>query len=174
MTSWHGYYDGHCRNRGLTWKVGRRLRVELPNEPVEFIDSVMGRQTQRPAEFRGDPELRNPLGNWTYRFAVVVDDHRHGVNTVIRGKGILDLTPGQILLAQMLGWEAPVVWVHHNEIMDTKTGTKLSKRRGAPSVGQMMDAGITPYALLGKAAASIGLSSDRKELDPKNLADLFT
>lgn len=174
MGSWRGHYDGRCRNRGLTWKIGRRLRIEIPNDPIAFVDIIRGSQTQRPAEFRGDPELRNPFGNWTYHFAVVVDDQRHGINVVVRGKGLLPFSANQILLARMLGWEAPLVWVHHDEIMDPNTGTKLSKRRGALPIGKMMGTGVTPGALLGKAAASVALLSEEQEIDATELAHLFS
>ena len=51
----------------------------------------------------GDLSIRDRHGNWTYGFAVVVDDLRQGVDLVVRGRDLLDATPDQIRLGALLG-----------------------------------------------------------------------
>lgn len=174
MSSWHGSYNGYCRNRGLKWRKGLRLRVELQNDPVEFLDILNGNQKRLPSEFKGDPELINPSGDWTYIFCVVVDDHRHNINTVIRGKGLLKASACQILLARMLSYNSPKIWVHHEEILDPISSKKLSKRDGAPSIGNMLDSGCTSQDILMLALTQTSLVSQiNNEITVKNLGCLF-
>ena len=61
----------------------------------------------------GDTPLTDRDGNWTYGFAVVVDDLRQGVDLVIRGRDLLSETAAQIRLGAMLGRETPAVFAHH-------------------------------------------------------------
>ena len=103
--------------------------------------------------------VRDRLGNWTYAFCVVVDDVRHGVDLVIRGRDLLDATPVQLRLARLLGREAPPRYLHH-PLVRHETGRKLSKADGDTAVGSLLDAGRTPAALLGLAAGLAGLQAD--------------
>jgi glutamyl-tRNA synthetase/glutamyl-Q tRNA(Asp) synthetase len=63
--------------------VGLRVRFEPSVE--RFVDLRHGPQEQRPAEQCGDLLIRDREGNWTYQFAVTVDDYVQGVTHVIRG-----------------------------------------------------------------------------------------
>ncbi|MBK6781918.1 MAG: hypothetical protein IPG75_20625, partial [Gemmatimonadetes bacterium] len=49
---------------------------------MRFHDLRLGTQHQEPAAQCGDLTLRDRLGNWTYQFAVVVDDRDQGVDLV--------------------------------------------------------------------------------------------
>ena len=79
-------YSGRCRDRGLALGPGRELRVVIDPGEETFTDLPLGEQRQDPSRQCGDLLLRDRLGNWTYQFAVVVDDLRHGVTTVIRAR----------------------------------------------------------------------------------------
>ena len=70
--------------------------------------------------------VRDREGNWTYQFAVSVDDFRQGVDLVIRGEDLLDSTGRQIRLARLLGREHPATFLHHALIMKSPD-QKLSK-----------------------------------------------
>src|SRR5205823_14161418 len=78
---------------------------------------------------RGD--LRE--GNWTYQFAVVVDDWRQGVNLVVRGEDLLDSTGRQMQLARLLGRTEPPRFLHHRLLMKSPA-QKLSKSDGDTGV----------------------------------------
>ncbi len=83
------------------------MRVRLDAETVRCHDLLAGPLEQTPAEQCGDLLLRDRDGNWTYQFAVTVDDLRQGVTLVIRGADLLSSTGRQVLLAQMLGRTDP-------------------------------------------------------------------
>jgi glutamyl-tRNA synthetase/glutamyl-Q tRNA(Asp) synthetase len=149
-------YWGRCRDRGLTPGPGRGLRVVIPPGAERFEDLRLGPQVQEPALQCGDLLLRDRLGNWTYQFAVVVDDIRHGVDLVVRGEDLLESTGRQLRLARMLGRSAPPLFLHHPLILKPG-GEKLSKANRDTSVRDLRAAGITRGELLGRAAELVGL-----------------
>ncbi|HEY7634426.1 MAG TPA: hypothetical protein VH763_02690 [Gemmatimonadales bacterium] len=73
----------------------------------------MGEQAQDPFQQCGDLLLQDRLGNWTYHFAVVVDDNRHAMDLVIRGCVLLPSTGRQLRLTRLLGRSVPPVFLHH-------------------------------------------------------------
>jgi glutamyl-tRNA synthetase/glutamyl-Q tRNA(Asp) synthetase len=119
-------YPGHCRERGLplTDGYGWRLRIEPGSE--RFVDGRLGPQEQDPSRQCGDFLLRDRRGNWTYQFAVTVDDWRQGIDLVIRGVDLLASTGRQIRLARLLGRERAPSFLHHPLIMKSPE-QKLSK-----------------------------------------------
>ena len=68
-----------------------------------FFDEMLGPQEQDPSQQCGDLLVRDRLGNWTYQFAVTVDDHLQRITDVIRGVDLLPSTGRQIRLARLLG-----------------------------------------------------------------------
>ncbi len=82
---------------------GRGIRVALERGEERFEDALLGEQRQEPAAQCGDLLLRDRLGQWSYQFAVTVDDRRHGVDLVVRGADLLASTGRQIRLARLLG-----------------------------------------------------------------------
>jgi glutamyl-tRNA synthetase/glutamyl-Q tRNA(Asp) synthetase len=151
-----GSYPGTCRNRGLEPGPGRGLRVMMPEGVESFEDLRLRLQSQEPARQCGDLLIRDRLGNWTYQFAVVVDDLRQGVDLVVRGEDLLDSTGRQLLLARMLGREHPPKFFHHPLILKP-SGEKLSKATRDTSLRDRRSAGATAEALMGEALAAVGL-----------------
>ena len=101
---WHGPgCPGGCRERGLDGPV---LRVGLGGGSERWMDRLVGPCSDEVAN-DGDTPLTDRDGNWTYGFAVVVDDLRQGVDLVIRGRDLLSETAAQIRLGAMLGRETP-------------------------------------------------------------------
>lgn len=148
-------YSGRCAARGLEWRTGLGLRVHLDDTIERFVDLRHGLQEQRPAEQCGDILLKDRDGNWTYQFAVTVDDLVQGVNLVIRGDDLLSSTGRQILLARMLGREEPPRFLHHGLIMKSAT-QKLSKADRDTSVRDMRAAGASAEEVFGRALAAAG------------------
>jgi len=165
-------YPGRCRDRGLPLSDGRGVRVVMAPGAVAFNDALVGVVTQVPSEQCGDLLLRDRTGNWTYQFAVVVDDQRHGVDLVIRGEDLLPSTGRQIRLSRMLGRERPPVFLHHRLIRKAD-GAKLSKSSGDAGVGELRRAGASPGTVLGRAAWLTGLVDRQRNIRPQDLADLF-
>lgn len=165
-------YSGRCRTRGLalTDDVGWRLRIDAGEEP--FDDARLGPQVQVPADQCGDLLIRDRLGNWTYQFAVSVDDTRQGVDLVIRGMDLLDSTGRQLRLARLLDRTQPPVYLHHPLLMKSAT-QKLSKSDGDTGVRELRAAGHTASQLIGQAAWRAGLQPDDRPIAAAAVADLF-
>ena len=119
-------YDGRCRQRGLPLSDGIGWRVRMDAGTEQFRDIRVGGQSQTPAEQCGDLLIRDRRGNWTYQFAVTVDDWQQGIDLVIRGVDLLASTGRQIRLARLLGRDRPPVFLHHPLVMKSQD-QKLSK-----------------------------------------------
>jgi glutamyl-Q tRNA(Asp) synthetase len=149
-------YRNTCRDRDLplTDDVGWRLRIEPGTE--SFFDDICGPQVQDPSAQCGDLLLRDRLGNWTYQFAVSVDDHVQNVTDVIRGIDLLPSTGRQIRLARLLGRDKMPQFAHHGLVMKSAT-EKLSKSDGDTGVRDLRSAGWTAEAVLDLARKSVRL-----------------
>lgn len=165
-------YPGTCRAKGLGPGLGRGVRVVVPDQEVVWQDLRLGRIAQRPSHQCGDLLLKDPHGNWTYQFAVVVDDLEHGIDLVIRGDDLFASTGRQIMLAGWLGRPVPPAFLHHRLIRDD-AGAKLSKRDGAPALATMRAAGQSPEAVLGLAAHLTGLQETPAPIGARDLGRLF-
>ena len=134
----------------LTDDVGWRVRIEPGVE--RFFDEIRGPQQQDPSEQCGDVLVRDRLGNWTYQFAVTVDDYAQEITDVIRGVDLLPSTGRQIRLARLLGRQAPPRFAHHALVMKSAT-EKLSKSDGDTGVRDLRAAGWSAAAVLDRARA---------------------
>jgi len=122
------------------------LRLQLAPGPETFNDAIQGPQTQDPHQQIGDLLLRDREGNWTYQFAVTVDDIEQGVNLIIRGEDLLPSTGRQIRLARLLGRTEPPEFHHHPVIRDAD-GQKLSKREHSTTLRDLRKSGRTVESL---------------------------
>jgi glutamyl-tRNA synthetase/glutamyl-Q tRNA(Asp) synthetase len=165
-------YVGRCRNRNLSEIPGRGLRVFLADGAVRAHDLLAGPIEQTPSEQCGDLLLRDRDGNWTYQFAVTVDDLRHGVTLVIRGNDLLSSTGRQVQLGSMLGRTSPPCFLHHPLVLGPH-GEKLSKSAHDTGVRELRAKGLGPEDVIGRAAAAIGLISSPKPLHARDVASLF-
>jgi glutamyl-tRNA synthetase/glutamyl-Q tRNA(Asp) synthetase len=169
---WRGIgCPGGCRERSLPEDEGTGLRVAVGAGRERWVDLLAGPLADEPAA-TGDLLARDRDGNWTYAFCVVVDDARHGVDLVIRGRDLLDVTPAQIRLARLLGRETPPRFLHH-PLIRRVSGQKLSKAEGDTAVRALLDAGRTPAELFGLAARLAGLQADVAPIDVADLAAPF-
>lgn len=142
-------YDGFCRDRGLPLAEGVGWRVRMDRGAESFDDQRLGLQQQNPSA-TGDVLVRDRLGNWTYQFCVSVDDHRQGIDLVIRGEDLLPSTGRQIRIARLLGRERQATFFHHPLLMKSPT-QKLSKSDGDTGIRELRARGWTPEQV--KAAA---------------------
>ncbi|HUQ14618.1 MAG TPA: glutamate--tRNA ligase family protein [Gemmatimonadales bacterium] len=165
-------YPGRCRDRGLPLTDGRGIRIVMEPGAETFADALLGVVTQAPSEQCGDLLLRDRTGNWTYQFAVVVDDDRHDVDLVVRGEDLLPSTGRQIRLSRMLGRERPPVFLHH-PLIRKEDGAKLSKSSEDTGVRELRRAGASPEMVLGRAAWLTGLVEQPVNLSAEDLPSLF-
>jgi glutamyl/glutaminyl-tRNA synthetase len=166
-------YPGRCRDRGLPPGEGRGIRVVMEPGAETFTDARLGVVSQVPAEQCGDLLLRDRTGNWTYQFAVVVDDQRQGIDLVVRGHDLLPSTGRQIRLSRMLGRERPPVFLHH-PLIRKPDGAKLSKSSGDTGVRELRRAGTKPEAVLGRAAFLVRLLERPRPIVAAELGELFS
>lgn len=129
-------YPGTCRGKPIDRGEPGVVRVMLPDEPVEVIDLLLGPLHQHPSREHGDPVVRDLHRQWSYQFAVVVDDLAHDVDLIVRGVDLASSIGRQWLLARLLGRAVPAVTAHH-PLLTGDDGRKLSKRTGSASIRQM-------------------------------------
>jgi len=153
---------GGCLARGIAASRDLTLRVALGDGDEAWNDLLMGPRSG-PVSPDGDLPVRDRNGNWTYAFCVVVDDLRHGVDLVVRGEDLVDATPAQVRLADLLGRPTPPRFAHH-PLVRRLNGSKLSKADGATAVGDRLDAGHTREELFGEAAVRVGLLDDPRPI----------
>ncbi len=84
------------------------------------------------AEQDGDFIVKRKDNIIAYQFAVVIDDDLQHVDHIVRGFDLLDATPKQIYLQQLLGLSTPL-YMHVPVIVDEQ-GYKLSKQTQATAV----------------------------------------
>jgi glutamyl-tRNA synthetase/glutamyl-Q tRNA(Asp) synthetase len=140
-------YPNTCRDQdiALTDGVGWRVRMEPGTE--RFFDELLGPQEQDPGAQCGDVLVRDRLGNWTYQFAVAVDDWQQRIDLVIRGVDLLSSTGRQLQLARLLGRGTPPVFLHHRLLMKSPT-QKLSKSDGDTGIRDLRARGWTREAVI--------------------------
>lgn len=143
-------YPGRCRPRSLALDSTPARRVQMDTGAESFVDERLGEQQQSPAEQCGDLLVRDRAGNWTYQFAVVVDDLDQGVDLVIRGEDLLSSTGRQIRLAKLLGRAAPPRF-HHHALIRNPDGSKLSKSAGDTAIRELRGAGEPAENVLSRA-----------------------
>ena len=125
------------------------LRIAIPDKVIHWHDERLGDFAENPKLQCGDFPIRDREGQWTYQFAVCVDDIEEGITHIVRGEDIRSSTAMQIALMSLLGCEEPPLYLHHPLIVDP-AGKKLSKRERAHSIKMDRDAGVTPEILLGR------------------------
>jgi glutamyl-tRNA synthetase/glutamyl-Q tRNA(Asp) synthetase len=147
-------YPGTCRDRGLPLTDGYGWRVRIDDTAEAFDDLLLGRREQRPARQCGDLLVRDRRGNWTYQFAVTVDDSEQGIDLVVRGVDLLASTGRQVQLARLLGRKNPPTFMHHPLVMKSPT-QKLSKSDGDTGIRELRARGWTPEQVLALATPSL-------------------
>jgi glutamyl-tRNA synthetase len=134
---------------------------------VSFTDRLHGAQARAVDDFvlwRGDDVP-------AYNLAVVVDDADRRIGEVVRGDDLLESTPRQVLLAQLLG--LPVPRYVHVPLILGPDGRRLAKRHGAVTLEERLAAGESPAQVVGFLAASAGLASPGARLGARDLIAAF-
>ena len=148
-------YPNTCREKEIPLTDGVGWRVHMDPGVERFFDELLGPQEQDPSLQCGDLLVRDRLDNWTYQFAVTVDDHLQGITDVIRGVDLLPSTGRQLRLARLLGRTTPPRFWHHALVMKSPD-QKLSKSDGDTGIRDLRAAGWTAEQVLAKARALSG------------------
>ncbi len=151
-------YPGTCRAYGMRARPFRRppaVRLAVPPGRVVVDDAFQGRLCQDVAAEVGDFVLKRGDGIYAYQLAVVVDDLAMGVTEVVRGADLLASAPRQVLLAQLLGGQAPAF--AHVPLVVAADGARLEKRTPRHTLAACREAGVRPDALVAWLARTLGL-----------------
>jgi glutamyl-Q tRNA(Asp) synthetase len=131
------------------------LKTPLRTAPAQdrvicFDDRWHGEVCQDLAAEVGDFVIRRADGFWAYQLAVVVDDGAQGVTDIVRGADLLDSTPRQRYLQELLGLPQPRYL--HVPVVANADGEKLSKQTGAQAfdngapLAQLLESALLPAA----------------------------
>lgn len=157
-------YGGHCFfKRNLAQESQKSLRFKTPSEIVLWEDLLLGRFEESPKVQCGDFAIQDRLGQWTYQFAVCVDDLEENIGLVVRGEDLRSSTARQIILSEALGRKRPPFYLHH-PLLYEKEGKKLSKRQHSQSLRAELAQGITERKLLGSVCYEAHCIQELKEI----------
>lgn len=146
-------YPGSCRGGLPAGRQPRAWRLRTEGVTVVFDDLRHGPVTHD-FTHSGDFVVKRAEGFFAYQLAVVVDDRLSGINQVVRGDDLLDSTPRQVLLHQLLGWPLPQYC--HLPLVTGPDGGKLSKRDNTVSLADGRVAGHEAQLLV-KALDFLGV-----------------
>lgn len=170
-------YPGLCK--ALSEEERRRkaqikppsLRVAVPERSISFEDGMAGVQHVPPGAL-GDFVVKRADGQFSYQLAVVVDDAAMGITDVLRGADLLDSTPRQLVLYEMLETTPPSFC--HVPLLCTPEGGRLSKRDRSLSLAALRAAGVPPERLIGYLAYAAGLLDRPEPAQAAELVPLFS
>lgn len=126
-----GVYPGTCRN-ALHPARDAAIRIRVPQLEYRFVDRVQGEFRQHLGREVGDFVIRRRDGLFAYQLAVVLDDAWQGVTDVVRGADLLDSTPRQLYLQELLGLPQPRYL--HVPLIVQEDGNKLGKSYRSPAL----------------------------------------
>lgn len=157
-------YPGTCR-KGCD-ADDYAIRVLTDDRAIVVEDSIQGRFAQRLESESGDFIILRRDGLIAYQLAVVIDDALQGITDVVRGIDLLDSTPRQVYLQQLLGLDTP--GYAHIPVAEHPDGSKLSKATGAEPISTE----AVPETLV-NALAALG-QAPPKALSSGSIRDVWT
>jgi glutamyl-tRNA synthetase len=157
---------GQCREKE---SEGRKasLRLRVPSGNIMFTDLCQGFYGQDILHEVGDFIVRRADGVHAYQLAVVVDDAAMKITHVLRGADLLDSTPRQLLIYQLLGLEMPQF--AHVPLILGEDGQRLSKRHGDVSLAGLRRKGVKPETIVGYLAYKANLTNQWESLTTTEL-----
>ncbi|WP_325437250.1 tRNA glutamyl-Q(34) synthetase GluQRS [Pseudomonas nitroreducens] len=126
----NGIYPGTCRDAQHDWYGDVAIRIRVPELDYRFTDRLQGEFHQHLGREVGDFIICRRDGLFAYQLAVVLDDAWQGVTDIVRGADLLDNTPRQLYLQELLGIAAPRYL--HVPLIIQPDGHKLGKSYRSP------------------------------------------
>ena len=166
-------YDGFCRDRDVQPGPGVVVRFRTPDEgTTSFDDLVRGEVSFENANLEDFVIVRSS-GLPMFLVANAVDDAAMGITHIVRGEDLINVTPKVLLLRQALGITEVPVFAHLPLIVNEQR-KKLSKRRDDVSVGDYIDRGYLPEAMVNYLATLGWGAPDGVEIRPlSEIVELF-
>ncbi|SFY26324.1 tRNA glutamyl-Q(34) synthetase GluQRS [Pseudomonas sp. NFACC36] len=165
LEAYQGVYPGLCRNVGHG-TADAAIRLRVPELEYHFTDRVQGPFRQHLGREVGDFVIRRRDGLHAYQLAVVLDDAWQGVTDIVRGADLLDSTPRQLYLQELLGLPQPRYL--HVPLITQPDGHKLGKSYRSPPLAADQAA-----PLLLRALRALGQQPPAELVDasPRELLD---
>lgn len=175
-------YPGTCRTKNYPFGEPNtcvRLKLDqIPTQdgqespsPIQFRDLFLGDLGQNLTE-QGDVVVQDRFGQWTYQFAVVIDDLEQQINLIIRGQDLLSSTGRQLAMRALIDSKSTVpIFAHHPLLLD-EDGQKLAKRRSSEAISYLRRMGLSADEVRGLAAYMGGLIPDRRPISVKDDVNL--
>lgn len=110
-----------------------KLRLQLPDYSIGFIDGIQGLQWNNPQQNLGDMVVRRQDGMINYILAASIDDGLQQVTHVMRGLDILPMTTAQMSIMQAARLPTIDHW-YHLPLICNPDGQKLSKQNLAQPI----------------------------------------
>ncbi len=125
-------YPRCCIDANLD-KEKHKLRLQLPDYYLGFMDGLQGLQWNNPQRTLGDMVVRRQDGMINYILAASIDDGLQQVTHIMRGLDILPMTAAQISIMSMTRLPAVDYW-YHLPLICHPDGQKLSKQNLAQPI----------------------------------------
>ncbi|MGM0568489.1 MAG: glutamate--tRNA ligase [Elusimicrobiota bacterium] len=169
-------YSCECRNQKEDSKQANKefaWRFKTPaSGTLEFNDLIKG-DIKVDCESIEDFVLMRSGGMPTYNFTCAIDDSLLEISHVIRGDDHISNTPKQLLIYKALNRTPP--YFAHLPQVHGNDGKRLSKRTGAVSLSDYINAGYIPEALLNYLALLGWSTEDSQQVfTKKDLINKFS
>ncbi len=135
LADYGNVYPGICRTMNVTAQNPVALRCRISPRTISFTDRIQGNFFQHLETDVGDFVILRKEGLFAYQLAVVVDDAWQEITDIVRGIDLLDSTPRQIYLQEILGLATPRY--AHIPVLINAQGQKLGKQQYAEAVATM-------------------------------------
>ena len=167
-------YAGTCRNLTEAQRAEKTKkpawRLAVPDRTYAFTDGLQGFYEENLARDCGDFIIRRADGVYAYQLAVVTDDGEGGITQVVRGMDLLDSTPRQLYLYDLLGLTPPEFY--HVPLLTAPDGRRLSKRERDLDMGALRET-YAAEEILGKLAHLAGILASPESMTALELASVF-
>jgi len=163
LEAFAGLYPGFCRDVSRD-TTDTAIRLRVADHRYCFNDRVQGEYSQDVGREVGDFVIRRRDGLIAYQLAVVLDDAWQGITDIVRGADLLDSTPRQLFLQELLGLPRPRYL--HVPLIIQPDGHKLGKRYRSPP---LQPAEATPLLLRALRALGQPTPSDLSDALPDEL-----
>lgn len=126
-----GLYRSTCLTKKLDLN-DKAIRIHLPDPCFNFNDLLFNDVSSTKDFASEDFIVKRRDGLFAYQLVVVIDDIDQGINQVVRGADIMELTTRQLSLYQLFGVTPPSYL--HLPLAVTEPGFKLSKQNHAKPI----------------------------------------
>lgn len=126
-----GLYRSTCSAKKLDLN-DNAIRIHIPTACLNFNDLLFNGVSSSKDFASEDFIVKRRDGLFAYQLVVVIDDIDQGINQVVRGADIMELTTRQISLYQLFDVTPPSYL--HLPLAVTKPGFKLSKQNHAQPI----------------------------------------